>query len=93
LTRIRSARLSTFAALGGGSKVCELVPSGTRPSMMTRSPPTAAVIEVIGATVVTTRSRSPSALAPEPPPHAAAASRPATATAEPASRLTVRAWA
>ena len=53
LTNTRSASLSTRAALGGGSKVWELVPSGTRPSIVTRSPATFATIEVIGATVVT----------------------------------------
>ena len=61
------------AALGGGSKVCELVPSGTRPSTIARSPATAAVIEVSGATVVTTRSSSSAAASSEP--HAASGTR------------------
>ena len=48
-----SASLSTAAALGGGSKVWELVPSGTSPVTVAASPATAETIEVIGATVVT----------------------------------------
>ena len=50
-----SARIS--AALGGGSKVCELVPSGTMPVTVARSPVTALVMLVIGATVVAMTSR------------------------------------
>ncbi len=44
----------TSAADGGGSNVCELVPSGTMPTISAQSPMTFAAIEVIGATVVTT---------------------------------------
>jgi hypothetical protein len=59
-----------------GSKVCELVPSGTIPVMSARSPITAAAIEVIGATVVTTERRSsPEAAASASSPQPAVASR------------------
>ena len=59
LTRIRSASLSRPATLGSGSNVWLLVPSGTMPWTSTRSPPMLAAIEVIGETVVATRSLSP----------------------------------
>ncbi len=49
-----SAVVMTSAADGGGSKVWELVPSGTMPTISARSPMMFAAIEVIGATVVTT---------------------------------------
>jgi len=45
------ALASTVATLGGGSKVCELVPSGTRPMTSAASPTMLARIEVMGATV------------------------------------------
>ncbi len=54
--KITSASASTLASDGTGSKVWEFVPSGTMPVMATLSPPMLATIEVIGATVVTTRS-------------------------------------
>jgi len=50
------------ATLGAGSKVCELVPSGTRPVMSATSPATLAAIDVIGATVELICSRSPAAI-------------------------------
>src|SRR6056297_560940 len=54
LMNTTSAMVITSAADGGGSKVCELVPSGTMPMISAQSPMTLAAIEVIGATVVTT---------------------------------------
>ena len=54
LMNTMSAVVITSAADGGGSKVCELVPSGTMPTISAQSPITFAAIEVIGATVVTT---------------------------------------
>jgi len=39
-----------------GSNVCEFVPSGTMPVILTRSPPMLAAMLVIGATVVPTSS-------------------------------------
>src|SRR6476619_4879034 len=59
LTNTTSAWESVTAALGGGSNVCESAPSGIRPLICTRSPPTLATMLVIGETVVTTRRRSP----------------------------------
>ena len=56
LMKMTSASASTLASEGTGSKVCEFVPSGTMPVMATRSPPMLATMDVIGATVVTTRS-------------------------------------
>ena len=50
--------LSRAATDGSGSKVWLLVPSGTMPSMRTRSPPMLAAIDVIGETVVATRRPS-----------------------------------
>ena len=58
-----SAVVITSAADGGGSNVCELVPSGTTPVISAQSPMTFAAIEVIGATVVTTRTVSSAAAA------------------------------
>ena len=49
-----SAVVITSAADGDGSKVWELVPSGTMPTISARSPMMFAAMEVIGATVVTT---------------------------------------
>ena len=54
LMKMRSALLSSSAAWGSGSKVWELVPSGTIPSIVTLSPATAETIEVSGETVVAT---------------------------------------
>lgn len=51
-----SAVLNSSTVEGDGSKVWELVPSGTMPMISARSPMMFAAIEVIGATVVTTRS-------------------------------------
>ena len=49
-----SAPSRTDAALGGGSKVCEFVPSGTRPVITVPVSPTIEdTMLVIGATVVT----------------------------------------
>ncbi len=85
--KITSARSRASASDGRGSKVWEFVPSGTMPVMSARSPITAAAMEVIGATVVTTESRAePSAPAgssvtssPHPAPTSArAAARAAT---------------
>ena len=87
LTNTRSASESTLAALGGGSKVCEFVPSGTSPSMTARSPATAATIEVIGATVVTTRSR-PSSAAASRPLHALSVRAASARASSPAARRT-----
>ena len=48
-----SALSSVAASLGFGSKVCELVPSGTTPVMVASVPPAIlAMMLVIGATVV-----------------------------------------
>jgi hypothetical protein len=49
-----SAVVISSAAEGGGSNVCEFVPSGTMPVISAQSPITFAAIDVIGATVVTT---------------------------------------
>ncbi len=59
-----SASDSTAASDGAGSNVWLFVPSGTMPVIRIRSPPTFWTMFVIGATVVTTRSRPSSALAP-----------------------------
>ena len=55
---MRSAVLRRAATEGSGSKVWLFVPSGTMPSMRTRSPPMLAAMDVIGETVVATRSPS-----------------------------------
>ena len=70
LMNTTSASLRRAATDGAGSKVCELVPSGTMPRTSTQSPPTRDTIEVIGDTVVATRIESPSdseAESSEPP--------------------------
>src|SRR5829696_4155521 len=54
ITRSASARIC--ASEGAGSKVWELVPSGTIPRRSIRVPPTLRTIELIGATVVATFS-------------------------------------
>ena len=71
LMNTTSASLKRAATDGAGSKVCELVPSGTMPRTSTQSPPTRDTMEVIGETVVATRIESPSASAAESsdPPH------------------------
>ena len=53
-----SARSSTLAACGGGSKVWLLVPSGITPTRSALSPMTLAAIDVMGATVLTTTRRA-----------------------------------
>ncbi len=51
--KMMSAFSRVFASLGFGSKVCELVPSGTMPATMVLVPPAMlATMLVIGATVV-----------------------------------------
>src|SRR6476469_6643653 len=87
LMNTRSACESTLAALGGGSKVWLLVPSGTMPTSLTLSPATLLTMLVIGETVVTTTLR-PSFAAPGTPeaPHAVRASA-ATAAAAPTAAV------
>ena len=55
---MRSALARTWASDGAGSKVCELVASGTMPRSRMRSPPMLRAIELMGATVVATSSLS-----------------------------------
>lgn len=59
LRKIRSAAERSSATLGEGSKVWELVPSGTTPVTSASSPTTLDTMLVIGATVVTIRSFGP----------------------------------
>ena len=80
LTRMRSASLSSPATLGSGSNVWLFVPSGTIPWTSTRSPPMLAAIEVIGETVVATRSLSPF------PPCAESSDEPQPARRSPAAK-------
>ncbi len=61
LTKTTSAFSITAAICGGGSKVWLLVPSGTTPVIVARSPAMFATMLVIGATVDTTCSVPPSA--------------------------------
>jgi hypothetical protein len=72
-----SALLRIAAALGGGSKVWLLVPSGTIPVTCARSPTMLEVIEVIGETVVAIRSLP----SPSPPPGAPLPAHPARTSA------------
>jgi len=91
LMKTMSAVVITSAADGGGSKVWELVPSGTMPTMSAHSPMTLAAIEVIGATVVTTRMVSDDPSAPSEDsssPHAAATASSATTPEYAATRRT-----
>ena len=53
---MRSASAIVVTIDGGGSKVCEFVPSGTTPSSSIFVPPMFSARLVIGATVVTTFS-------------------------------------
>ena len=59
-TKMMSALSSVATELGGGSKVCELVPSGTMPCTIgPMSPASSPTRFVMGATVVTTRTGRP----------------------------------
>ena len=75
-----SAVVISSAAEGGGSNVCEFVPSGTMPVISAQSPITFAAIDVIGATVVTTWNPEAESSEDSSLPHAAA-TRASVATA------------
>jgi len=91
LRKTTSALDSTLAALGGGSKVWLLVPSGTTPTMSTLSPATLATMLVIGDTVVTTVSLSlPSPSPAEPAGDCSEDPQADRASAAAATRATVR---
>ena len=64
-TKMMSALSSVATELGGGSKVCELVPSGTMPCTIgPMSPANSPTRFVMGATVDTTRTGRPLISAP-----------------------------